>query len=164
MNEKLNRRALLKKIGAVSVAGSVTGTAIRQPNLRKESPASSSIQPRRSSPDSLVELAFGKMRVRFDKNLGTLYSITKVGDQLGTNFLGNSENTDGTHAGDTHWTGDVVATVWKLETADWVREMPTQPGVRLRRWGRWQNDSIPIRFLKSGGRSVGMWSKSTGTI
>ena len=50
------------------------------------------------------------------------YAITSTQDALGTNFLGNSDNTSGVQNGDTHWTGDVVTTVWQLKTPEWIRE------------------------------------------
>lgn len=143
MAGKFTRRKLLGSIGAIGIASGSSGFPLPSP-----SPATSpggvsgpDVEARRAKPDSLIELSAGRMNVAFDKRLGTLYAITKQGDLLKTNFLGNSENTDGIRAGDSHWTGDVVATVWSLETPDWVREMPTEPGVLLRRSGRWQSES-----------------------
>ncbi|HET7840071.1 MAG TPA: DUF5695 domain-containing protein, partial [Terriglobia bacterium] len=137
MNRKLTRRLLLKDLGALGIAGSLSQANATPP----VSAARDEAETRRTRGDSVATLAAGKMRIAFDRRLGTLFSITQDGDALGTNFLGNSETTDGIRAGDTHWTGDVVATVWDLKTADWVREMPTQPGVPLRRSGQWRGES-----------------------
>lgn len=147
MGEKSTRRNLLKGLGAIGAvaaggafnAGAPDAPLIQGPLHRDR--AGSEAQDRRTNRESLVELISGGMRVAFDKRLGTLYSVTHDSDPLGTNFLGNSVNTEGIQAGDTHWTGDVVTTIWDLDTSDWVREMPTVPGVPLRRSGRWRSES-----------------------
>jgi hypothetical protein len=158
MSGKLTRRELLKDFGAIGVAGSVTGTSLLGSVPTEDPTADMGAQSRRTNHESLVEITAGKMKIVFDNRLGILYSITQEGDPLATNFLGNSDNTDGIRAGDTHWTGDVVTTLWELTTSDWVREMPTMPGVPMRRSGQWRNESTlnsdDIRKISFDGKSL----------
>ena len=79
------------------------------------------------------------MIVRFDRRNGTLYSISDARDALGTNFLGNSDNTLGIKSADTHWTGDVVTTIWELNTPEWIREQ--ESFVQYRISGKWKRES-----------------------
>ena len=62
----------------------------------------------------LVELAAGDMIVAFDQRYGSISSITKKGDPLRTNFIGNEHNTPGVDASNSRWTGDLVTAVWDI--------------------------------------------------
>lgn len=64
--------------------------------------------------DYQLELTAGEMIVRFDKRFGSISSITRKGDEFGTNFIGNEINTPGLDLANTRFTGDVVTTVWAL--------------------------------------------------
>jgi hypothetical protein len=94
---------------------------------------------RATSQSDLVRLSSGRMVVTFDGRNGTLYSIAETHDRLGTNFLGNSDNTLGIKSADTHWTGDVVTTIWELKTAEWIREQESFVPYRIS--GKWKRES-----------------------
>jgi hypothetical protein len=94
---------------------------------------------RATTKSELVRLSSGRMMVTFDRRNGTLYSITEAHDALGTNFLGNSDNTLGIQNGDSHWTGDVVTTIWELKTAEWIREQESFVPYRIS--GKWKRES-----------------------
>lgn len=142
LKNKLSRRNALKRLGAMGVAPMMLGATsveFRDETNRDSSPSRNS---RASSgiPD-LHRISSGKMTVDFDKDPGTIFSITGKQDPLGINFVGNRINTRGVALGDTHWSGDVVATVWHLDTPDWVREQPSDPWAVHRRSGRWRRES-----------------------
>ena len=136
MNSNLSRRHLLKSIGTAGLATLVPDVAAAPaPPLSHPAPAAS----RATKSADLVQLSAGRMIVTFDRRNGTLYSITAAHDALGTNFLGNSDNTLGIENGDTHWTGDVVSTVWELKTAEWIREQESFVPYRIS--GKWKRES-----------------------
>jgi hypothetical protein len=118
----------------------VASLVYRRPRRRKAVP-SSSIPPasRATDKSELVRLSSGRMVVTFDRRNGTLYSLSEAHDRLGTNFLGNSDNTLGIKSADTHWTGDVVTTIWELKTAEWIREQESFVPYRIS--GRWKRES-----------------------
>jgi len=62
----------------------------------------------------LVELTAGDMIVAFDRRYGSISSITRKGDPLGTNFIGNEQNTPGVDVSNSRWTGDMVTHVWDV--------------------------------------------------
>ncbi len=62
----------------------------------------------------LVELTAGDMIVAFDRRYGSICSITRKGDPLGTNFIGNEQNTPGVDVSNSRWTGDLVTHVWDV--------------------------------------------------
>ena len=62
----------------------------------------------------LARIRSGDMEIAFDMRYGALHSITRAGDALRTNYIGNGVNTPGVNPGDSRWTGDVVTTVWHL--------------------------------------------------
>jgi len=94
---------------------------------------------RATNKSDLVRLSSERMTVTFDRRNGTVYSITEAHDSLGTNFLGNSDNTLGIQNGDTHWTGDVLTTIWKLKTTEWIREQESFVPYYLS--GKWKRES-----------------------
>ncbi|PYX77895.1 MAG: hypothetical protein DMG70_33565, partial [Acidobacteria bacterium] len=136
MNSKLSRRHLLKSIGTAGVASLVAEVAAAETSALSHSipPAS-----RATNKSDLVRLSSGRMIVRFDRRNGTVYSISDARDALGTNFLGNSDNTLGIKSADTHWTGDVVTTIWELNTPEWIREQ--ESFVQYRISGKWKRES-----------------------
>jgi hypothetical protein len=61
-----------------------------------------------------VELTAGDMIVALDRRYGSISSITRKGDPLGTNFIGNEQNTPGVDVSNSRWTGDLVTNVWDV--------------------------------------------------
>jgi hypothetical protein len=136
VNSNLSRRHLLKSCATAGLATLAPNVAATQASpLSHSIPAAS----RATNSADLVELSSGRMIVTFDRRNGTLYSITEAHDALGTNFLGNSDNTLGIENGDTHWTGDVDTTIWELKTAEWVREQESFVPYRIS--GKWKPES-----------------------
>ena len=136
MNSNLSRRHLLKSIGTAGVASLVPGLATTDAGSLSHPISAAS---RATNKSDLVRLSSNRMIATFDRRNGTLYSITGTHDSLGTNFLGNSDNTLGVQNGDTHWTGDVVTTIWKLKTAEWIREQESFVPYRIS--GKWKRES-----------------------
>lgn len=157
LNERLSRRSLLKNLGAVGMLPMVTGAdALASTAMgAQELPARAARPGRESRNDNpaLHRIAAGRMVADFDKDLGTIHAITASGDALGTNFLGNQLNTRGVPLGDPHWTGDIVATVWHMNTPEPAR--PGQTPSAPRRSARWQRettlDSDDIRKISFDG-------------
>ena len=81
------------------------------------------------------------MAVSFDQRSGTIYSITRPDDPLQTNFLGNSDNTRGVQVADTHWSGDLVTTIWELKTSEWIRDQGAQSFAPFRISGKWKRET-----------------------
>jgi hypothetical protein len=54
------------------------------------------------------------MIVAFDRRYGSISSITRKGDPLGTNFIGNEQNTPAVDVSNSRWTGDLVTQVWDV--------------------------------------------------
>jgi len=142
LKKKVSRRSALKSFGAMGVAPLVLGPALGEAKEAAVAGPSQELA-RRASPGApdLHRIDGGNMIVEFDKETGTIHSISAKGDPLGTNFLGNRLNVRGEALLDPHLTGDVVATVWKLNTPDWVREQSPEPGAVHSRSGRWQKET-----------------------
>jgi hypothetical protein len=100
-----------------------------------------------------VTLTAGNLVATFDKRYGSLRSITRKDDELGTNYIGNEENTPGVNAADSLWTGDIVSTVWEL-LGDWRNAKLGQNDI-FRMSGRWKRErtgkSADIRQVKHAG-------------
>ncbi len=147
LKKKVSRRSALKGFGAMGVAPLVLGSRLGEakeaavPNPPQELTRRASA----GAPD-LHRIEAGNMIVEFDKETGTIHSISSKGDPLGTNFLGNRINVRGEALLDPHLTGDIVGTAWNLNTPDWVREQSPDPGVVYPRSGRWQKETT----LESG--------------
>ena len=136
VNSKFSRRDVLKSLGTAGVASLVTAVAATGTPGRSH-PITQAL--RATNKSELVRLSSGRMVVTFDRRTGTLYSITESHDELGTNFLGNSDNTLGIKSADTHWTGDVVTTIWELKTPEWTREQESFVPYRIS--GKWKRES-----------------------
>jgi len=142
LEKKLSRRNALKSFGAIGVTPLMLGVDrgdTADENVRNSS-AHNDSRTLAENP-ALHRLAAGSMVVDFDKETGTIHSIIGSQDPLGTNFIGNRVNTRGVALGDTHATGDVVATVWNLKTADWIREQAAGPDAVFRPSGSWRRES-----------------------
>ena len=152
MNSNLSRRHLLKSIGTAGFASLVPGLAATEASPL---PHSISAVSRATNKSDVVRLSSGRMIASFDHRNGTLYSITAANDPLATNFLGNSDNTLGIQNGDTHWTGDVVTTIWELKTAEWIREQESFVPYRIS--GKWKRESTlespDIRKIEFDGKA-----------
>ena len=136
MKRNLSRRSVLKSIGTAGLAAMVPEVAATQASpVSQPIPATS----RAAQKPDLVQLSSGRMVATFDRRNGTLFSITAPNDALRTNFLGNSDNTLGIHNGDTHWTGDVVTTIWKLKSDKWIREQESFVPYYVS--GKWKGES-----------------------
>jgi hypothetical protein len=138
----ISRRKILKTLGTIGVAPLVIGAGSRRTTdaLLQDT----SRQPGKrtlSDKADLHRLSAENMVVDFDKETGTIHSITGSRDPLGTNFLGNRENTRGVALGDTHWTGDLVVAAWHLNDSGWIREQPTAPSAVYGPSGKWQRES-----------------------
>lgn len=131
-NTTVSRRSVLKTIGAVGAAPALGVTDMVEaavPADGAEAPAAGGPPERASHRSQLVALRGGGMVATFDRRLGILHGLTRDHDPFSTNFVGNSENTRGVEVGDTHWTGDLVMTVWETNGAAWDRERCAQvPG------------------------------------
>lgn len=140
MEKKLSRRNLLKTIGAIGavpILGEAATRAADAAPLQAQAALPSGPE-RKTDKADLVQLRSGGITAAFDKRNGTLYSITRDDDSLGTNFLGNSDNSQ---ISDPHWTGDLVTTIWNLYTPEWMREEPAENFTRVRPSGRWKHES-----------------------
>jgi hypothetical protein len=137
-------------MGAVSTAPLLTEAASLPVGSLQ---ASSATNARATNKTDLVHISAGGMVVAFDKQHGTLHSITRDGDTFGTNFLGSSDNSN---ESDPHWTGDLVTTVWDLNTRDWIREEPAGYS-SYKSSGKWKRqttlDSDDIRKISADGQS-----------
>jgi len=119
MAHKFTRRELLKDASAAGAASLLgTGHAFGQSGEANNQLEQLLAQP---SPALLAEhenyqyeLVAGDMLVAFDRRYGSISSIKRKGDPLGTNYIGNEQNTPGVDPSDSRWTGDVVSTVWEL--------------------------------------------------
>src|SRR5579864_1657557 len=118
---KISRRDLFKDVGAMGAA------TILSPLGKTQSGQSGSQQSEfdriisqssksllQEHENYLIEVTSGEMVVAFDKRYGSIASITRKGDEFGTNYIGNEINTPGVDPSDSRFTGDVVTTVWEL--------------------------------------------------
>ncbi len=139
---KLSRRRLFQGVGAAGAAGFAAANAQNPPSGQPELDkmlAGSSRTLLADHENHLVELTGGDMVVAFDRRYGSIYSITRKSDTLGTNYIGNERNTPGVDASDSLWTGDIVTTVWQL-LSDWrVNRLGQNDIFRLS--GRWRRES-----------------------
>jgi hypothetical protein len=114
------------------------------------------------------------MVVAFDRRYGSIASITRKGDPIGTNFIGNEVNTPGVDPSDSRWTGDLVTTVWEL-LADWRAPQlgPNQPFQSSGKWKReltgksddirqvtFENNTFTVKYQKPSTNDEGVRSFS----
>ncbi len=160
MSKPISRRELLRDIGA---AGATTLLAVG--STRQQLPAEvlaaegqtgqpsshpppqSTLSKGPSSPlsnlsrkpraEDLVEIRTGEMVVAFDRRYGSISSITRKGDSLRTNFIGNESNTPGVDVSNSRWTGDLVTAVWDVtDTNPAHRHWTPRSGFVLK--GKWR--------------------------
>ncbi len=89
--------------------------------------------------DYLVELCTEDMKICFDKRFGTIQGIYKKDDPLGTNFIGNEQNTKGLNLNQTFFTGDVVTQTWLLKNPELADEDRSAESFDFS--GSWQRES-----------------------
>jgi hypothetical protein len=127
MSKQMTRRDLLQNVGmagATTILAVASGKAqLRADKLLQAAPGGepatlTSQAPVSPDRDHLVELTTGDMIVTFDRRYGSISSITRKGDPLGTNFIGNEHNTPGVDASNSRWTGDLVTSVWNVTDAN----------------------------------------------
>jgi len=122
--DEFSRRSLLKTVGGMGAANLVAAGALsqNQPANDQSDLKRMLAEPSRTlleeHEDHQYELNAGDMAVSFDKRYGSISSIRRKSDELQTNYIGNERNTPGVDVTDSLWTGDVVATVWRL-VLDW---------------------------------------------
>src|SRR5215469_11927309 len=127
MARKISRRELFKDVGVTSAAALVGAYVAGTAEGAQQAGQQSSLQRALALPSKellaqhenyQVQLAAGEMMVTFDRRYGSISSITRKGDEFGTNYIGNETNTPNVDPSDSRWTGDVVTTVWEL-LGDW---------------------------------------------
>lgn len=159
MGKRISRRELFKDMGATGLLRARSGAAAPAQKNPRESAARQLLStPSPGLLDQLrqhhVQLTAGDMVVTFDQRYGSIFSITRKGDPLQTNFIGNGENTPGVDPSDSLWTGDVVTTVWALETDGKAyhfdpNEYFNVPGQWRRELTGKSNDTRRVRFENS---------------
>lgn len=146
MARKISRRELFKDVGATGAAtllGAYAGTArgaqqTSQPSSLQRALALSSKELLAQHENYQVEVASGRMTVRFDRRYGSISSITRKDDEFGTNYIGNETNTPNVDPSDSRWTGDVVSTVWEL-LGDWKQSRLGQNDI-FKVSGKWKRE------------------------
>ncbi|MGH9353755.1 MAG: DUF5695 domain-containing protein, partial [Terriglobia bacterium] len=122
MAKKISRRDLFKDMGAAGAAGLL---AARPGAAAPAQEGQSRTNELLATPSPVllddlrqhhVEITAGEMVVTFDRRYGSIFSIARKGDPLQTNFIGNEVNAPGVDPSDSRWTGDLVTTVWALDT------------------------------------------------
>ncbi len=96
------------------------------------------------------------MVVAFDRRYGSISSITRKGDSLRTNFIGNEYNTPGVDVANSRWMGDLVTAVWDVtDTNPAHRNWTPRSGFVLK--GRWKREltgrSADIRQVGFDGKT-----------
>lgn len=148
MSRRITRRELFKDVGAAGAttilavgSGKAKPAALRSENAVKGEGPLSFLSRTHLAPDEdhRVQLTAGDMLVAFDRRYGSISSITNKGDPLGTNFIGNEQNTPGVNSSDSRWTGDVVSTVWEILDTDPAHRHWT-PDVQFGLAGKWRRE------------------------
>jgi Family of unknown function (DUF5695) len=150
MSNKISRREMLRNVGVAGATGALlTGSvptslfAAEAPKQTQEKPeeqqGQSSLELLKEHEDYVAVLEAGEMVVHFDRRYGSISSITRKGDPLETNYIGNEINTPGVDPSDSRWTGDVVSTVWELTDEDWMHPKLGQNDV-FHMSGRWRKE------------------------
>lgn len=174
VNQQMTRRRLLQDLGAASASALLSprpgqaqlSSETGQPSshagpARKSGPAGEAAEGERAnigtpSPDDLAELIAGPMVVTFDRRFGSIFSITRGGDPLATNFMGNQLNTPGVDLCNSRFTGDLVTCVWDVTDAN-PAHRPWTPRSNFVLKGRWKREltgrSSDIRRVSFDGRT-----------
>jgi hypothetical protein len=139
--KRINRRTFISTSAATPVAARLAA------QTRNTAP---------TAPPELTELTSGDMVVSFDRDQGVLYAIRSKSDPLGSNFIGNSQNTRRIEPGDSQSLGDVVMTVWAVDDPERLKS--DLEGRTYRSSGGWQREttgaSADIRSVYSDGKTL----------
>ena len=182
MSRRISRRELLKDVGAASATTLLAvGSGKAKPAGALQSEKTAQGEGLLSLPsrtllerheNHLEQLVAGEMVVAFDRRYGSIASITRKGDPIGTNFIGNEVNTPGVDPSDSRWTGDLVTTVWEL-LADWRAPQlgPNQPFQSSGKWKReltgksddirqvaYENSTFTVKYQKPSTNDEGVRS------
>lgn len=103
MNNKMSRRDMLRNVGVVGATGVLlTGpgytslfAAQGQEQRQEQELAQSSVELLKEQENYITVLEAGEMLVHFNRRYGAISSITRKGDPLETNYIGNEDNTPG---------------------------------------------------------------------
>jgi hypothetical protein len=144
---KISRREMLRNVGAVGATGmllSGSGSSLLvaqngEPR-QDEQLAKSSIELLKEHENYTATLNAGEMIVQFDLRYGSISSIMRKGDPFQTNYIGNEINTPGVDPADSRWSGDVVSTVWELDTDDWGKNAKINLNDVFRPSGKWRRE------------------------
>jgi hypothetical protein len=145
MSSKMSRREMLRSVGAAGATGmllSGPGASLlaQNENPKQERPlAPSSVDLLKEHENHSAVLNAGEMIVEFDVRYGSISSITRKNDPFETNYIGNEINIPGVDPSDSRWTGDVVSTVWQLNTDDWKNARINLNDV-FRMSGKWRRE------------------------
>jgi hypothetical protein len=155
-----------EELAAEGQTGQPSSHPLPQPTLSKESSPLLSDLSRRPRPEDLVEVRAGEMVVAFDRRYGSICSITRKGDPLRTNFIGNESNTPGIDVSNSRWTGDLVTAVWEVtDTNPAHRNWTPHSGFVLK--GKWRREltgrSADIRRVDFDGQTFSVEYKGTST-
>jgi hypothetical protein len=144
---KISRREMLRNVGAVGATGVLlSGSSTSLFAVPCDAPqedqqlAKSSIELLEEHENYTVTLNAGEMIVQFDLRYGSISSITRKGDPFQTNYIGNEINTPGVDPVDSRWTGDLVSTVWQLDTDDWGKNAKINMNDVFRLSGKWKRE------------------------
>jgi len=179
MSERISRRELLRDMGAAGAATLLAVGSVRQSLPAEElaaegqsgQPSSHPLPqstpseepslplsnlPRVPRSEDLVEIRAGEMVVAFDRRYGSISSITRKGDSLRTNFIGNEFNTPGVDISNSRWTGDLVTAAWEVtDTNPAHRNWTPRSSFVLK--GRWRREltgrSADIRRVNFDGNT-----------
>ena len=145
MNNKISRRDMLRQVGMAGATGVLLtgpGTSLfaaQSPEKQEEQREKSSLELLKEHEDYVAVLEAGEMLIHFDRRYGSISSITRKGDPMETNYIGNEINTPGVDPSDSRWTGDIVSTVWELTNDDWKHARLGQNDV-LHMSGKWRRE------------------------
>jgi hypothetical protein len=137
---------MLRNVGAVGATGVLlTGPGASllvgqsSTSLQEQQPSQSSIDLLKAHENYIATLTAGEMIVQFDLRYGSIFSIMRKNDPFETNYIGNEINCPGVNPADSRWTGDVVSTVWELNTIDWKNAKINLNDV-FRSSGKWRRE------------------------
>lgn len=145
MNNKISRRDMLRQVGMAGATGVLLtgpGTSLfaaQSPEKQEEQREKSSLELLKEHEDYVAVLEAGEMLIHFDRRYGSISSITRKGDPMETNYIGNEINTPGVDPSDSRWTGDIVSTVWELTNDDWKHARLGQNDV-FHMSGKWRRE------------------------
>ncbi len=146
MARKISRRDPFKGVGVTGAATLLGACAVTAEGAQQQN-QQSSLQRALALPSKellaehenyQLQLTAGQMIVKFDRRYGSISSITRRGDEFGTNYIGNETNTPNVDPSDSRWTGDVVPTVWAL-LRDWKQFHLGQNDI-FKTSGKWKKE------------------------